>query len=62
MREQSSQIVLRSYAPRTQMQIRAYANVAPTNWTVLVSQPQARRDEFLFASMETSGVLLLLPS
>lgn len=59
MREQSSQIVLRSYAPRTQMQIRAYADVAPTNWTVLVSQPQARRDEFLFASMETSGVLLL---
>lgn len=55
----SSQIVLRSYAPRTQMQIRAYASVAPTNWTVLVSQPQARRDAFLFASMETSGVLLL---
>ena len=59
LRASSSQIVLRSYAPRTQMQIRAYANVAPTDWTVLVSQPQARRDAFLFASMETSGVLLL---
>lgn len=59
LRASSSQIVLRSYAPRTQMQIRAYASVAPMDWTVLVSQPQARRDAFLFASLETSGVLLL---